>query len=259
MYWVEVRSTVQRKGEISLIRLDSIKHHTGFRSVFAYDDETVIRIMEQKSTQGLKNTPVYADTLFMDFDGHDPTDFRKFLDEQRLSYLEYDSGNRSVHFHVFLEPIFGSWVPKACKDWVKKHAPTADISFYHPAGMYRLPGTYHAKRPGRSKTLTNYAVGSFLQSLRLYEPNSDRTTITPQDASTLEDLFTLLTQTKIEGSRRPFIWRLAVTAYEAGLDQVETLEHIRWWNERFCFPPHTDEVLQKQVESALKYVGNHGN
>lgn len=251
-YWAEVRATVRRSGPPRLVPLADVDRYTGFRSIVAYDDATADRIREQSSTADLRGTAVYADTLFVDFDGHDPLAFRKWLQGSGLAWQEYDSGNRSVHLHIPLTPICGAWVTDAMKVWTRQHAPTADISFLHPAGMYRLPGTYHPKQPGRRKELVAEAAGA---PLALPEPTERQYTMPKIAASSRDEFFAMLTQQQGEGHRRPFLWRLATTGAEAGMEFDEVYEHACFWNERFCIPPHEDSVVLRQCESAFKRLG----
>jgi hypothetical protein len=248
-YWAEIRTAVRRTHAPRLVPLDQVDQHTGFRSVFAYDDATAERIREQGGTGGLRNVPVYADTLFLDFDGHDPSEFREWLLGSGLSGFEFDSGNRSVHFHIPMQPVFGAWVPRACKLWVKKHAPTADISFYHPAGVYRLEGTYHPKQPGRCKTLTGMWGG---EALVLPEPAAERFAPAAAEETTPEQFYTMLLQSVAEGGRRPRAWLLATMAAECGMSFDEATDHLLWWNQHHCHPAHSADAIIKQVESAYR-------
>lgn len=252
MYFVEIRAGVRRSGPPLLVPLDDVHRHTGFRSICAFDSDLAQFIHDQGSTENLRGQPVYADTLFVDFDGTDPSEFREHLRASSLAYREYDSGNRSVHFHVPLVPVFGAWVPAAMKQYIKRYAPTADTSFYHPAGMYRLPGTYHAKRPGRCKVLIDVHDGAQL-SLAVPAKSAPIMTIETEDPEEATgQLFRLLTQAKGPGHRSAHIWLLSTSAAEAGLSFDEALDHLRFWNERFASPPHDEAVLIKQCESAYR-------
>lgn len=229
----------------------------GFRSVFAYDKETADFIRERGSTAKLLGFSVYADTLFMDFDGHDPTAFREWLLKSPLAFEEWDSGNRSVHFHIPLEPVYGVWVPEACKRWVKQHTPTADTSFYHPSGQYRLPGTYHVKRPGRRKELIAVRAG---ECLRLERPEIDIPIVRPAgEPKDAVNFFVCLMERVGEGARRPHAWRTAVQGLEAGIAYDEVMKCLLWWNDNYCVPPHSDLAIAKQVEGAYHYVRGVSN
>lgn len=245
-YFVEIRATVRRVGRPKLVPLADVGNYRGFRSAFAFDRETVEDITEAGSTAGLARRAVFADTLFMDFDGHDPADFRAWLAGSGLAHEEWHSGGRSIHFHVALEPVFDAWVPAACKAWVKERAPTADVSFYHPAGMYRLPGTYHAKYPGKYKKLLNSCPG---RRLALGAASAPVRAPVPRSANEAE-FYLLLTQRVRQGRRRPHLWLLATTGLELGMPFDVVLEHAHWWNREFCDPPHAEHVVQQQCESA---------
>jgi hypothetical protein len=249
MYWVEVRSSVRRSGPPRLIPLADVDGQTGFRSIVAYPEDVAQLIRDQGGTANLRGQPVYADTLFIDFDGHEPTEFRAWLQGSGLAYTEWDSGNRSVHFHIPLVPIFGPWVTDAMRKWVKQHAPTADISFYHPAGQYRLPGTFHSKRPGQCKSLVCGREGNLLE----LRPAARETFAAAYQATgSREEFFRTLTQAVGEGHRRPRAWLLATQAAECGMEFDDAVEHLLWWNGNLVDPPHEPETIIKQVESAYR-------
>lgn len=250
-YFVEIRPSVRRTGPPKLVPLSEVYKHTGFRTIVCYSETVAEMIREQGSTLNLRHMPVYADTLFLDFDGHEPTEFLAWMRGSGLAFEQFDSGNRSIHLHIPIEPIEGVWVTAAMKEWIKAHCPTADTSFIHNAGMYRLPGTYHHKQPGRCKTLTYRQPGS---CLKLERPALDLGLKFKLDEpqGTIEEFFTLLMQAQGEGHRAPHLFRLAITGAEAGLSYDETLEHLRWWNERMSSPPRDDFTVQSQCASAYR-------
>jgi hypothetical protein len=246
--WVEIRASIRRSGPPRLVPLAEVSAHTGFRSIVAYDDAVAAQIRQQGSTANLRTCEVYADTLFMDFDSHDPTEFRAWLQATGLGYEEYNTGGRSVHFHIPMAPIKGAWVTIAMKAWTRKHAPTADISFLHNAGMYRLPGTFHSRNPGRRKVLVCRKDGPLLE---LSKPGRETFSAYPGTGSH-EELFLLLTQAVGEGHRRPRAWLLATMAAECGMEFDEAVEHLLWWNSKFVDPPHEAQTIINQIESAYR-------
>lgn len=254
-YYVEIRATVQRSGRPRLVPLTEVGNYRGFRSTFAFSEQLAARIEATGAMRDLRGESVYADTLFMDFDGHDPADFRLWLQSSGLAWDEYDSGNRSVHFHIPMEPVEGAWVPQAMKAWTKLHAPTADTSFLHPAGQYRLPGTYHAKQPGRRKQLVASGLGV---PLVLERPSIMPRIVFRDDETSREDFFGMLLVTKGEGSRRPWLWQAATTGAEAGLSFDEVLEGLLVWNTHCCQPPHEKQTVLKQVEAAFRRLSHRG-
>ena len=253
-YYVEIRSTQRRQRPPFLAPLDKAEDFIGFRSVFAYTQEIADYIYNTGSTKGLKQIDVYCDTLFMDFDSHDPVEFRFWLNAQGYAYTEWDSGGRSVHFHIPIKPMFGNAVPRAVKAWVKQWAPTADVSFYHPAGIYRLPGTFHAKKPGCLKRQIASREGTVLEitiPTAVYRPFEVQAGVRD-----VEDFYSMLLTTQLEGGRRPFIWRAATTGFEAGLAYDEVADRLLHWNANFCCPAHDPEVVIKQIDAAHRRLNN---
>lgn len=251
MYLVEIRPGVRRMGKPKLVPLADVGNYTGFRSVFAYPPETAEIIELQGGTQGLRGFEVYADTILMDFDDHDPVEFRQLLISEQIAHEIYDSGGRSIHVHIPLdEPVCGSWVPAAMKQWVLRYAPTADISFYSPSGQYRLPGTFHAKHPGKCKTLISSMKG---RMIRLEEPEyKPNAPIHEDDEVTEEDLFAELTSKKSVGGRSMQLWKIATKAGQLGKTEEQALDLMRFWNSHAATPPHDEEVLINQLNSAYK-------
>jgi hypothetical protein len=247
-YWVEIRAGKSRSGKIRLVPLADVYNHTGFRSVFAYDDITADLIRDANSTAGLRGHEVYCDTLFMDFDDHNPDQFRHWLANSGLGYSEWHSGGRSVHFHIPVNPVFGVWVPGACKSWVCEHAPTADRSFYNTSGMYRLPGTFHNNYPGQLKhRLSNHAG----HQLTLVRPAAQEITYRTTPA-TSTDFWVMLQSHKGVGERTIYLWLLATTAAEAGLHIDEAITQIQLWNQHFTTAAHPADYVERKVQEAYR-------
>lgn len=250
-YYVEVRKTLKRTSSPHLVPLSDAYKYTGFRSVYAYPEEMAETIKATRRTSEMRDQSVYSDTLFMDFDDVDPVEFRAWLKAQEVQYEEWDSGNRSVHFHIPIEPMFGAHVPYSQKLWVKEHAPLADVSFYHPAGQYRLPNTFHRKNPGHCKQLVYKNNGRLLhipdrkQEFTNYMLNAE-------DDSSKNQFFSMLLVSKSEGFRQPYIWQAATVAAEAGVDLQSAIELINWWNASLAHPSHPEDIVNKQIERAYQ-------
>jgi hypothetical protein len=199
----------------------------------------------------MRGLEVYSDVLFTDFDGTDPSPLFNHLDNEGIGYEVYDSGNRSVHVHIKTEPMYGDWVPAAQKAWVRKYAPGADLSFYHPSGQYRLPGTYHVKGGGRCKELVREQPGKAL----VIEPPVDRPMVPPRavtPAEAREQLLALAMTRRGVGQRSPHIWLMAKTAAELGMPMDEARTVIEFWNTRFCNPPQDDRTIWRQLHEGYK-------
>lgn len=255
--WIEIRSGLRRVGKPKLVNLEDVHLYTGFRSVFAFTEETVEIIKIQGGTQGLRGFDVYCDTIFMDFDGADPVEFRALLRSEGIAHQEYFSGGRSKHFHIPLaEPVCGPWVPNAVKQWTKKYAPDADISFLHPSGLYRLPGTFHSKHPGQCKSLIYEQDG---QKILLQEPQAKSYMPIARDEEVSEEiLYAELMSKKGAGGRSTQIWKIATIAGQLGKNEEETLELLHFWNSHNALPPHSEDVLVNQLNSAYRRLRRMG-
>ncbi len=251
-YWIEVRTGLRRSGKPKLVPLSDADNYRGFRSTFAFDDEVADIIRIQGGTAGLRGFPVYCDTIFMDFDGHDPAEFRDWIRSSGIGHSEFSSGNRSIHYHIPIVPVFGAWVPDAVKRWTLQHAPSADISYLHQAGMYRLPGTFHHKNPGACKSLLFEMSGD---PVVLTEPQARELAPITRDIEVSEEyLFTELMSKKQAGGRSLHIWKLATIAGKLGKSEAETMSILEWWNEMNCSPMHSEDVLSRQLASAYKQL-----
>jgi hypothetical protein len=208
------------------------------------------RIRERGDLTELRGEAVHADTLFMDFDGHTPTSFLEWLRTSGLAWQEWDSGGRSVHVHIPIEPVCAPWLPDAMRAWTKQHAPSADTSFLHPAGMFRLPFTYHPKS-GLRKELVAEGDGA---RLVLTEPATPRFAAPTVVAGTHERFLEALLQPCHEGKRRPHLWVIGRLGAEAGLEFDEVFEQAKWWARTHCHPPHPDSVVMRQIETAFKQL-----
>lgn len=251
-YFVEVRPTVKRTSAPRLAPLDTVNEFTGFRSVYGYLPETAQHITETGSTRDLRGEIVYSDKLFVDFDNTDPSAMIEWLIAAGIGFEIYNSGNRSTHLHVDIEPMLGAWVPAAQKAWMRTRAPTADMTFYHAAGQYRLPRTFHSKT-GRAKELVKRHDG---QALVINQAPAPVFTIGHSfDESSQERLFQLLSQSQGVGGRSRHLWLIATTCARLGMSFDEACSKLAWWNDNMSADnPHTTGVLVRQCESAYQQV-----
>jgi hypothetical protein len=255
-WFIEIRSMPQRSGAPRLVPLEDQHKYTGFRSVYCYNSDVKALIDSRGSTADLREYPVYSDTLFVDFDNTDSSAFKQYLIEQNIAFKHFDSGNRSDHYHIEIESICGVWVPTSQKAWMKEHAPDADLSFYHPSGVYRLPRTYHAKTGKPKKLIAEYA-GSLLI---IPQAEQEQTEVEIQEGGDKTTLAMLLLASRGEGKRRPHLFQLAVASLECGHSYEEALSNLEFWNSRMSSKPHEPQVLIQQLEGAIKYVNrrSHG-
>ncbi len=258
-WYVEYRSTPKRDGKPKLVSLDKIDVYQGFRSVYAYDEATKDLILSQGHFRDLGQLPVFSDTLFIDFDDQDDAvvKFVDFLTEHNYGYSAYDSGNRSIHFHIPISPMEGAMVPAYQKNWVKKHAPLADLSFYTHTGQFRLDGTLHRKTY-KFKKMISEVDGFYLtiphETDMIKIPTALIEGGLDEEAEAI--LANLMRMSAGTGGRTPHLYKIATTGFAIGMTEDEVIEEALWWNERHASPCHDDTYV---VEMITKIGRNYGN
>jgi hypothetical protein len=250
---VEIRGSVARRGAPKLVPIEDRYKHIGFTSIYAFPPAVADRIKTQRSTRGIRDCAVYSDTLFVDFDNAEAAAerLRSFLAGNDIAFDMYHSGGRSIHFHVDLDPMTGPGVPRAQRAWMEAHAPEADMSIYKQSGMFRLPGTYHSKHPGKRKL----KIGQHRPGERLkieVKPTLSEAPHGNSNADYYRFLGCLLCQRVGSGGRNNHAYKICKAAYTAGLDEAETRELLFQWNMTSCDPPQEDHELLTILESAYR-------
>ena len=247
---VEIRASVVRAGPPRLVPYAERYNHTGFTSMYGYTQAAAEYIRQSSGTRGMKEFPIYSDTLFVDFDNEEEAadDFRGLVESLGHSFEMYHSGGRSIHFHIPIEPMFGQGVPDSQKYWMEQAAPAADMSIYRHAGLYRLPGTYHAKYPGQKKHLLYSSDGSILrienrpQGQVVFEEEG------PKDEAYFHDILgKLLHMRASEGDRHKHAYKITMACRTSGKDEHYTRRLLGMWNRERCLPPKPDWELEKLI------------
>ena len=250
---VEIRPTVTRTGKPKLVPYNDRHKYTGFTSVYGFLEEAVKSIEGSRSTRGLGRTPVYSDILYVDFDDNEEAAVKFRADIIRIydcEYKMYHSGGRSIHFHIPIEPMYGINVPFSQKTWMENIAPEADMSIYRHSGLYRLPGTYHSKNPGKKKELLDEREG---RKIRIENrPRAAVPTIDDEVEEKGEEYFHMilgkLLNTQIsEGGRHPHAYKIAMAGRTSGKSKDYTRRLLGMWNHDNCYPAKTEWELDKLV------------
>jgi hypothetical protein len=200
--------------------------------------------------RGLAAFQVYSDTLYVDFDNNEAAaeEFRKYLHSHDCIFEAHRTGGRSVHFHVSIEPMYGRNVPESQKAWMEEVAPEADMSIYRHSGLYRLPGTYHAKNPGNSKKCFEKKSSG----VRLAIPNRPRVRTSDMLAETSDIdyhkiLGKLLHMSVGEGGRHPHMFKIAAACKKSDKDEIYAKRLLNMWNYDNCVPPKADWEIDKLI------------
>jgi hypothetical protein len=249
MLYVEYRNDLIRTGKPIMVSVNQLQKLRGFRSVYSFDSDGVQAIREAGNTRVAKDQTLYTNRLFMDFDdcADAAAEFEQLMLDGDYRYTKWDSGNRSIHFHVCIVPLMGKGIHLFQKYWVAQNAPRADISFYNPAGIYRLPLTPHAKNPGRIKELLHYHPGKNNLHISTEAVQSQYDKAQSEDVShfyTANNVRRLCEQTAEEGNRHPHMYRIVSTSKNTGFSEFDTLENVLFWNRNYASPPHSEKEIQ---------------
>lgn len=262
--YYEVRIGKTRRREPALVLKDSLDYYRGFRSVYGFPDETAEIIRTQKSTRNLGSTLLYSDELLIDFDNNESAADAagNWASAEGLDFSVWHSGGRSIHLHIAIVPMLGLAIPYKQKKFVEKFIPGADMSFYHAAGMFRLPGTFHEKNPGMSKQILAYSAGDALnleESLGQFnfEPRYTRIQNHLVNKESQEMILNyLMFKTVNEGGRNQHAYNIARACMDLGYTFQKTKEIVAYWNSTACSPALQDMELVTTIRSAYQAKDN---
>lgn len=253
----ELRKTTVRLGPVRLVSREELDISTGFRSVYCFGQDAVAHIKLTNSTAGLKGLDLYSNELLVDFDNQPEAalKFEQFL--QNYNYSKWDSGGRSIHFHVAIEPMSGPTVPESHKEFMQQIAPLADMSIYKTSGMYRLPGTFHHKYRGNFKYKLYEQTNKPLLKINTIKSSPTKLTpALPYDDSTDLRPYLLFQSFKkvVEGTvgRNNHVFILAALCRDTGMASEEALELITSWNLSCCHPPLQTSGIIATINSAYR-------
>ena len=235
-----------RSSLVKLVPLeDEYKYTQGFRSVYAYNEETKLHIEATNSTANLSDHDVYSDMLFVDFDSF-PDSAKKLaihLNNMKVKYYVYVSGNRSFHFHIPIVPMYGKDVPFSQKQWIINNSENADLSFYHSSGQFRLIGTKHYKT-GKYKGLLYDHNGSILNINVQQKPKFQplpKCVIGSSDDTEHYELM-LLSVKYYEGNRRNTLFKIIMEGLRVGIPTKQLIYDAIMWGRDLPTPLSDMEV-----------------
>jgi hypothetical protein len=249
-WYIEHRRTVERTGPLKYVPLEACPTLTGFRAVYAVDAALKDHILKAGSVSGLDGVPVYSDTLFLDYDGEDGVEAaRDTLCGLGARFEIYTTGRRGRHFHVQIEPMFGTSVPYSQLQFVRAYFTGAfDHTIYRPHSIIRLPGTYHEKAPGQMKQRLELLEGNPLRIPMQERPPEVAVRRNSEETQNPSDFWTAVLSPKATG--RTFrLFFLGALAARCGIDYEEGLAAARSWATTICYPPLTSEREIQRVFS----------
>ena len=250
----EIRRQVTRGGRaILLVPKQDLHNYTGFRSIYGFGSDAQEYILTEQTTAGLAGHNFYSDELLVDFD--DEWDAAEELAEDLMpySYQMYDTGGRSIHFHIPITPMYGADTPAIQREWMKLYYPRSDTGIYKSSGIYRLPDTYHHKKIGAKKVLIEDNQGDTLEIGDVRPKTVWHTALSPEEER--EDieraLDNLLMMSIREGGRNTRAFNIMRLCKLTGETYDSTLRLLNLWNEQFCHPPLGTQELRATLHSVF--------
>ena len=254
----EVRSTSQRLVyPIKLVTADELQFYTGFQSQYGYPEQTAEVIRRQSGTFDLAGQPLYADMLFIDFDDNPEAahECQQTLIDRHVGFTMWDTGGRGFHFHIPHQPLVSSELPTWHKEYVREHFPHADWKIYKTSAVIRLPGTYHAKHPGKFKKLVYTGLGNLLHLPPAVAAGFKPTAGVAGDVETAErvlDNLVLMTVGKSTVGRNNHLFKIAAACKDTGRPSDVALDICLMWNQTNSIPPLTYTEVENTVASAYR-------
>ena len=251
--WVEIRPSLKRFDKIQFVPLEEAYNYTGFRSVFSFSEEVKDRCVELGTSRGLTDADLKCDTLFLDFDSNSEAEdkAREWLNSHNTRYQEYHTGGRGAHFHVPISIPNDGISTSNIKGFVRNNFPGADLSIYKTSGIFRLPGTFHEKHPGKFKRLVNEHEG---QILRLGQTQVDvpmpRIFSQESDIDSKQALLNALLTMAHEGKRNTRVFIVGCMAKAAGLAQFEAEDLALKYNMFQVSPPLDPREVLAAIRSS---------
>jgi hypothetical protein len=195
--------------------------------------------------------PVWSNRIYVDFDKNPREDAKKLsnlLIEANVAHTVWTTGGRSIHIHIECEEKCDWRVPFSQKKWMQDWAlgvkAEVDLSIYHAAGLYRMPGTLHHKTGQPKELLASYEGG-----LLDYELVETTVSEYPGNRQAAERCLWRLALVEKVASRHMHIYKLASQGARLGWPEKQIEELCLFWNQRLKDPLPPSDVLEKVWKS----------
>ena len=242
----------------NMITKEDLQGKTGFASIYGFDAQTSAFFREAGSIKGSKHFPVFADTLWMDFDNAEEECERVVnqLVSEGISCVVYTSGGRGQHVGVPHQPIFDRRLPYSQRVWVEGKKFKVDFCLYSHGHIFRLPNTRHAKTGNYKEIIFQYE-GQPIE-LELIERPAKCYSGADSDEFLLTDFVDMLSwfskNLPTNGNRNHRMFALAAGLLASGISPLATVELVSKFNEALS-EPLEEEELTLLLESAVSTIG----
>jgi hypothetical protein len=235
------------------LTLEEGKDFKGFRSIFGFSKAVAEHFESQKRVINLKSFPLYADTLFIDVDDDlkAAEDAYYTLINLGVGFEVFDSGGRSIHFHIAHSPIEGYDLAYTHKRFILSNNIRCDMSIFEEGRIFRLEGTVHL-RTFKPKVLLETVPGNLLHLERLEPPPKSYESFGAAEG--LADMVLTLSSVLDNGIQRgrnahATFFRITAALAHAGFSAEFALELLNRVNETLVDDPANEADFNKSISN----------
>jgi hypothetical protein len=242
------------------VTADELPRYTGFRSYFGFSEAVKEYCQDVGTTRGMRGTVVYSDTIFLDFDDAPEAaeSFWHTLVLEGLGFEVWDSGGRSIHFHIPTAPMWSEHLPYSHSQWVKARTPGADMCLYQAGRIFRLPNTTHQKTMKR-KVLLETVQGKLAEVELVKQDTSVKFGQLVADGDGIAEIISVLEKLVRNppqcGERNHRFYSVACSCFSCGFSGDFALELMSKVNEDLMEDPIEDSELEMVLSSAAAGFG----
>lgn len=234
------------------VLLDAPDRQYRYRSLYGYGPDTIRGINARKNTRDLAGSPVYSDHIIIDCDTQGEAEIvKERLIELEIPFELWLTGNRGCHFHISIEPMWGTDTIWSQTCWLRDIGvwEVIDTSIYRENGQIRVAGAIHEKT-GRVKELVHRHGGSIRTKIDIRKSPPMPVASSEVEAGTPEaknEYHRNLFYRRNEGGRHTHMFVLWNRGKAAGYSPSDIRDDIRWWNDTFAEPSHTTTAVETKL------------
>ena len=232
----------------------------GFRSVYGFSEASCAYFQELRAVKNSRGMVVYCDELLVDIDDDIPSAEALFvrLSDLGLGFETWESGGRSIHFHIPHAPVWSADLPYSHRELIRSWGAKVDESIYQAGRIFRLPGTVHAKT-GNRKVLLKAVEGKLLEVPILPTPQRNLSFGGVADGEGLGEFSIILERVARnppqEGERNRKLYALACSVFSCGFSADFVEELLEKVNEELMEDSIDENEMSLLLHSATSAFG----
>lgn len=234
----------------------------GYRSVYGFSEVSCAYFRDINAVKNSRGMVVYCDELLVDIDDDETAaaELYRTLCELEVSFSTWNSGGRSIHFHIPHEPVWSSDLPYSHKMFLRSLGARVDESIYQSGRIFRLPGTVHEKT-GNKKVKLDEKDGKLLIVPIIPTPQSSMMHLGVADGDGLGEFAILLnrlvTNPPGNGERNRKLYSSACSLYSCGFSSDFVNEFLEKVNDELMDEPLEEAELKLLLTSSAGAFGGN--